>query len=277
MTNSMFLAAGLSALELRLRFKNRARSRRRASNHRLQVAAEISLLENRCLMSTNVTGGGQAHHDVKSKGKGKGANDDMFTAFGYQWYTNYHFNKPTGYFDQEQWAPQNAFEQNGHIHLKLEEATVGGKYRNFSSGEAEIVSTASGAPANLGYGTYLVAAKTNESFNRLASNNGAAFGAFTYENLRDDGQVDTNTGSGLVYSDKVVGLPQNIVDVLKKGYTVTAHNDHGRYLSEWDDDHQHFRRHRHPEQRRSRSSDKRPNLGRLHALLWGQHPGQLTP
>jgi hypothetical protein len=56
MTNPTFPSRGPSELNPRLRFKNRARLHRRRSDRRLQLAAEISLLEERCMMSTIVVG-----------------------------------------------------------------------------------------------------------------------------------------------------------------------------------------------------------------------------
>ncbi len=51
MKNPMSLADRVSGLSLRLRFKNRAGLRRRRSERRWQAEAQVSLLEDRCLMS----------------------------------------------------------------------------------------------------------------------------------------------------------------------------------------------------------------------------------
>ncbi len=91
--------------------------------------------------------------------------------------------------------------------------TVDNKYRAFSSSEAVLVATSSGQPFNPGYGTYLVSATTAGSFNRLASNNGAIFGAFTYEGLR---------GNGRLAGSKISGVPANVLATLKPGMTVAG-------------------------------------------------------
>jgi hypothetical protein len=51
MTSRMFLAERLSGLNLRSRLGASARARRSRVNRRLQVEAQISLLEERCMLS----------------------------------------------------------------------------------------------------------------------------------------------------------------------------------------------------------------------------------
>ena len=50
----MFPADWLSALDRRFHLTNRVRPRRRRGNRPLRVAAEVSLLEDRCLMSRSL-------------------------------------------------------------------------------------------------------------------------------------------------------------------------------------------------------------------------------
>jgi hypothetical protein len=52
----MFSANWLSALDRRFQRTNRARPRRRRLDRRLRVAAELSPLEDRCLMSRSMLG-----------------------------------------------------------------------------------------------------------------------------------------------------------------------------------------------------------------------------
>jgi hypothetical protein len=149
-------------------------------------------------------------------------NDDLVTFAGYKWYTNYHYNTDSGYFaNGQQWAPQNVTVDQAGLHLKLQIATVGGQYTAFSSAEAVLVQTASGQPFVPGFGTYLVSAHTSGSFDRLASNNGAIFGAFTYENLH---------GVGTISGNSISGLPQSLLNLLKPGMLVTGQDYKGNPL-----------------------------------------------
>jgi len=72
MVNPMILADRLSGLNLRLPFRKCARLRRRLGNRRLQLAAEVSLLEQRCLMSGSALG---THALVRHTDRLGGAND----------------------------------------------------------------------------------------------------------------------------------------------------------------------------------------------------------
>jgi hypothetical protein len=204
-----------SASARRPRPGRRARPGRPRADHRLQVAAEISLLEPRRLLST---GGTTGHHGAHA-GPLQRSSSHLIDFAGYQWETNYHHNEDSGYFDNgQQWAPQNVTVKNGQMHLELKTATVGGKYTALSSAEAVLVGTSSGQPFNPGYGTYLVSAETRGSFDRLASNNGAIFGAFTYESLR---------GNGHISGSNITGLPASVVATLKPGMAVTGQNYKG--------------------------------------------------
>ena len=69
----MFTADRLSGLNLRLRFRNSARLSRRPCNRRLQLAAEVSHLEQRCLMSRSVLG--TQEHVERTKHKLTSPND----------------------------------------------------------------------------------------------------------------------------------------------------------------------------------------------------------
>ncbi len=150
-------------------------------------------------------------HKVEQQAK---SGPDIINFAGYEWYTNYHHNLDSGYYNNgQQWAPQNATVVNGQLHLTLKDATVDNKYRALSSSEAVLVATSSGQPFNPGYGTYLVSAETAGSFNRLANNNGAIFGAFTYEGLR---------GNGRLAGDRITGVPANVLATLKPGFTVAG-------------------------------------------------------
>jgi hypothetical protein len=148
--------------------------------------------------------------------------DQLVSFAGYNWNTNYHYNADSGWYDNgQQWAPQNVYVDQQGLHLKLQTATVGGQYTAFSSAEAVLVQDAAGNPFVPGFGTYLVAASTSGNFNRLASNNGAIFGAFTYENLRGDGTISGNT---------ITGLPQSVVSTLKAGMGVSGQDYQGNPL-----------------------------------------------
>jgi hypothetical protein len=163
----MSLADWLSGLNLRRRFRSHARRSRRRDGYRPDVAAEVSRLEDRCLLS------------------------HLLSFAGYGWSTDYHFNLVPGtgwYNNGQQWAPQNAFVQNGKLHLDLKTATVDG-YTQLSSAEVDIVQK-DGHPFNPGYGTYLVAAHHNGGFNLLGNNNTVAFGAFTYQKNADPSQIN---------------------------------------------------------------------------------------
>jgi hypothetical protein len=214
-----FFGRGLSMLKLRQKFRKNGRSRRRPSNPRLQLAAQVAHLEPRCLLSNTVTGG---HHGAHAAAGRSSSSSDIINFAGYQWNTNYHFNKDSGYYNNgQQWAPQNAVVTNGQLHLHLRQATVDDKYTALSSAEVDLVGTSSGQPFNPGYGTYLVSATTKGSFNRLASNNGAIFGAFTYENL---------TGAGRISANTISGLPASLLATLKPGMAVSGQNYEGKAL-----------------------------------------------
>jgi hypothetical protein len=212
----MFASNWLSALNDRLRFRSSARSRRDRGKRRRQFAAKVSPMEQRCLMSSNGLGGGLHSHKVAQDQPGAPV---IINFAGYQWDSNYRWSQDSGnYLDGQKWSPNNAIVKGGQLHLKLE-PTDGNK--TTISADVELVAKANGQPFNPGYGTYLVAAETNGSFNRLASNNGAIFGAFTYENLHGVGKLNANT---------VTGLQPSLIATLKPGMLVTATNYLGKPL-----------------------------------------------
>jgi hypothetical protein len=218
MINPKLLADLLSGLKLRLRSRNSAhrRQRPRGGNQRSPVAAEVSLLEPRCLLSSNGLGGGLHTQKVALHQSG-----DVVNFAGYEWDTNYNWSQDSGnYINGQLWSPKNAVVEGGQLHLKLEPTRLDGRWTT-TSADVELVAKANGEPFNPGYGTYLVAAQTNGSFNRLANNNGAIFGAFTYENLHGVGKLKSNT---------ISGLPPSLIAVLKPGMLVTATNYLGKPL-----------------------------------------------
>jgi hypothetical protein len=220
MINRKALFDRLSGLRFRSRSRKTSQVKARKVHHRPELSAEVLVLEDRCLMSTTTVGGGHRRQGAPLAPTGS----DIINFAGYQWYTNYHYNTDSGYHQNgQQWAPQNASVQNGQLHLELKTATVGNRYSALSSSEVVLVNNSAGQPFNPGYGTYLVSAQTNGSFSRLASNNGAIFGAFTYENLKGVGQIDKN---------KITGLAPSVVATLKPGMSVTSQNylGHDQFL-----------------------------------------------
>jgi hypothetical protein len=224
MNNPMSLLNRLSGLSLRSRFERSARSRRRRSCHRSPVAAEISLLEPRCLLSGKGLEGGHHAHEVTPQVQDFGppgfSTDPKLVPFAnYQWDTNWQYDNDNGFYqNRQQWAPQNVTVDGSGMHLMLKSATVtnpdnGEQYTAFSSAEAVLVATDNGTPFHPGYGTYLFSATTSGSFNRFAFNNGAQFGAFTYEQLRGNGNISGN---------QITGLPDSVLATLKKGMKVTG-------------------------------------------------------
>ena len=115
---------------------------------------------------------------------------------GYWWWTNYPFNiSGSGYwFNNQQWDPRLVTADNEGLHLKMEQTMIpGAPQKQWSSTEVLLwgkVEDANGdtPPKRFypGYGTYLVAAQTNGSFNTLANN--CCFGAFTYRFDEDGSQ-----------------------------------------------------------------------------------------
>ena len=212
MIDLKFHANRLSGL-FGLRLKRGSRGRHRGNNRQLpSVAAEVSLLEQRCLMS--VKGAGALHAAAHEVAQQRTGGQNMVTFAGYEWYTNYHHNLDSGFHNNgQQWAPQNSFVVNGQLHLTLREATVDNKYTALSSSEVVLVATDTGQPFHPGYGTYLVSAETAGNFDRLASNNGAIFGAFTYEGLR---------GNGRVASNRITGVNSSVLATLHPGMSVVG-------------------------------------------------------
>jgi hypothetical protein len=186
------------------------------------VSAEVSPLEQRCLLSSGGLVGG--HHALKSKHVNSG-NPVIINFAGYQWDANYNWSQDSGPFINNQfWSPSNAVVKSDGLHLKLAKANINGK-RQFASAEVDLVATSSGQPYNPGYGTYLVSAKTGNgvSFNQFTMNRDAIFGAFTYENLHGVGNVSRSTST-------IKGLPASVVATLKKGMEVSGNNYKGAPL-----------------------------------------------
>lgn len=106
---------------------------------------------------------------------------------GYWWWTNYPFNiSNTGYWlNGQQWDPRLVTVDSQGMHLKMQQTQLPNGPMQWSSVEVVLW-----APSNQpsgpnppvrfypGYGTYLVAASTQGSFNNIANN--CCFGAFTY-------------------------------------------------------------------------------------------------
>jgi hypothetical protein len=167
----MFGSQLLSGLNLRRRFRSGPRPSRRRTDYRPEVATESSRLEERALMTT-------------------------FHAFGYLWSNDYRLNldgPAAGWFsNDQQWAPQNATERDGHLYLKLGEATVDG-YTRVSSAELDLVGKVGDPnPWHPGYGTYLTIVHTPVGFNDLDTQQrfNTNFGVFTYQKNADPTQTN---------------------------------------------------------------------------------------
>jgi hypothetical protein len=208
MLSTKFVAETLSGVSRRVRNRSRVRRRQRPGNHLSPAAAEVLLLEPRCLMSGNVVAGG--HHGPELTGEQNG--DPVIIKFdGYEWNTNYNWSKDSGpYINNQLWSPDNVVLSGDDLQLYLRNAEINGQSM-FASADAEIVGKADGQKFNPGYGTYMVSAKTagGESFSQFTNNQYAIFGQFTYENLHDTG--GTSPGS-----DEITGLPTSLLDELKR-------------------------------------------------------------
>src|SRR5262245_51935094 len=105
MINTKLLADRLSGLCRRLRLRNGGRRRRCPGNHRLQGAAEVALLEPRCLLSGKGVGGGHHGHRVALNQPG---DPSVINFAGYEWNANYNWSKDSGPFINGQlWSPDN--------------------------------------------------------------------------------------------------------------------------------------------------------------------------
>jgi hypothetical protein len=123
------------------------------------VAAEVSRLEDRCMMSAD------------------------FQWKGLTWYKNYNFNlEGTGWFARgQQWYDGEKsikVEANG-IHMFLNRQSIGSPDGSIWT-SSEVVSK-----KHLGFGTYLVSAHHQGGFNLLGNNPTVTFGAFLYQKDAD--------------------------------------------------------------------------------------------
>lgn len=216
----MLILSVVSALAFRDRPEKVARAGRHArrSHRRATVAAEISLLEPRCLLSSGGMKGAHTDHKVAQDDNG---NPVYRTFAGYIWNANYRWSQDSGnYSDGQLWSSQNAQVVSNGLQLTLTPTTVNGNPTTISA-DVELVKKADGQPFHPGYGKYLVSAQTPGSFSQLQNNNGPIFGAFTYENLN---------GVGYFSGDKITGLPASLVKELKPGFIVTSVNYLGQPL-----------------------------------------------
>ncbi|MGB3464188.1 MAG: hypothetical protein WBA74_02925 [Cyclobacteriaceae bacterium] len=115
---------------------------------------------------------------------------------GYYWWTNYPFNISPGqgyWFNNQQWDPRLATVDSEGLHLQMKQTEIpGAPSAQWSSIELVLWGETKNNPnrpglipkrSYPGYGKYLVAATTTESFNGLANN--CCFGAFTYQFEKD--------------------------------------------------------------------------------------------
>ncbi len=216
----MSLASVLSGLGVRLSSMNRA-TRAPAyapRNRRSAVAAEISLLEPRCLLSAAGLKAAHSDHAVAHPDQNGGRVDLDFA--GYIWNANYRWSQDSGnYSDGQLFSPNQAQLVPGGLQLKLTPTTLDNGTKSTTSADLELVGKVGDSkPFHPGYGQYLVSATGN--FNQLASTNGL-FGAFTYENLSGIGYFDGN---------KITRLPNSVIKDLKPGYAVSSTNYLGNSL-----------------------------------------------
>ncbi len=206
MISARVLSERLSGLGVRLLGAKGSRRRVSRAGRGLPVAAEISLLEPRCLMSVNVAPGG--HHAAKVAQDANDGAPVLVKFDGYEWNTNYNWAKDTGtYVSNQLWSPDNA--QSGADGLTLSITSSNGQS---VASDAELWSKG-GERVHPGYGTYMVSAKVSSgTFADFAQSNPyAIFGAFTYQNIHGVGTVD---------GDRIKGLPKNVVENVKKGMSL---------------------------------------------------------
>ncbi len=113
---------------------------------------------------------------------------------GYSWWTNYMFNleglDKGYYFKGQQWDPRLVYVDNNELHLGMKQTTIDHDHPNQWSSTEVVLWGDGGSPPNpviQGYGTYLVAASTTESFDALGRAN-CTFGAFTYQFNQDSSE-----------------------------------------------------------------------------------------
>ncbi|MGO9571343.1 MAG: hypothetical protein ACLP5H_27780 [Desulfomonilaceae bacterium] len=112
---------------------------------------------------------------------------------GYSWWTNYMFNlegqNKGYYFKGQQWDPRLVYADNNGLHLQMKKTTLPNANEQWSSTEVVLYGDGSG-PVVQGYGLYLVAVSTKESFDALGRAN-CTFGAFTYQFNSDSSETNT--------------------------------------------------------------------------------------
>jgi hypothetical protein len=217
MNNSMSFAERLTGLRRLLPLKRRGARRQRPGSRVSKVAAEVSALESRCLMSSNVLAG--AHHNDKVS-LAESGNPVIVKFDGYDWNSNYNWSQDSGpYVSNQLWSPSNVAPQADGLHLSLTNTTINGQVKGVSA-DVELVGKADGKPFHPGYGTYLVSVKTanGESFSQFANNQYAIFGAFTYQNLHGAGQIGSN---------KITELPRSLVAHLTPGMSLDGNLNTG--------------------------------------------------
>lgn len=125
---------------------------------------------------------------------------------GYWWWTNYPFNiSGSGYwFNNQQWDPRLVNVDSKGLHLRMQQTMIPGAPQQQWSSTEVLLWGKSDQPNGAeppkrfypGYGTYLVAASTNGSFNTLANN--CCFGAFIYRFDTDGSQKNAHHELDLV-------------------------------------------------------------------------------
>jgi hypothetical protein len=121
----------------------------------------------------------------------------LVTFKNYQWWTQYNFwtsppasppNRNSGdYNANNKWSPRNVRVDGEGLHLSVQEQDVlnptNGQccVRRWAAAEAVTALNLDGSVAQLGYGTYLVAARVKTAASWDAMDPNVAFGVFTYE------------------------------------------------------------------------------------------------
>jgi hypothetical protein len=139
----MFTAIWRSALSDRSYFTSSVRQGQDRGKNRRQFAADVSLLEERYLMSSNVLGGGHHSHNVALDQPGQ---PSIIKFGGYEWNANYNWSKDSGpYVNGQLWSPDNAVVEADGLHLKLANATIDGQSK-FASADVELMAKGNGEP-----------------------------------------------------------------------------------------------------------------------------------
>ena len=223
MKNLTFLGDTLSALKFACPFPKTAHRRRQRPNTRLPIAAEVSHLENRCLLSGK--GIGSAHENAKLQ-IDPALKPTLIKFDGYLWNSNYRWSSDTGpYSDYQLFSPSNATVGSDGLQLSLANASIDGKPQ-FAGADVALVAKADGQAFNPGYGTYFFSAKPTNggTFNAFTQNSLAIFGAFTYENIHGIG----TTAQG---SNEITNVQPALIAQVKRQtgkVYVTGHDYQGK-------------------------------------------------